>query len=532
MSPWPSDRRDRLAIAAVALLAILAHASALGGGYVWLDHTHVEEGLALAAPRDWPSLFTRGFAGTGFYRPLTALSLSIDALVSKTPLWFRLVTVAWHAAAAVTLVFCGRALGLSVRGALIAAGLFAVHPATSLVSNAIAFRSEAMITVALLVLVVAHLRDKPLLAGAALLLGALTKETAWVLGPLLLVTLELLRRFDRPGRLPGEPAGVRLLIWEGTALTLATALRSSFAPSWRASLHALAFDEAIGTRLAAFGKSVRALLVPVDPTICDAFPVTGLAAWPALFGAVAAVFLGTLAWKRRGPAWLFVVALLPSLHLVPLMRWWSPHYLYLPLAFGALWVGDKLDALGKTGVRVAGAIGVFFTALSLQQGFRYESDAALWGPEVERVPECREGQFFLGDAARVAGAWDVAAYRYERAASENAGYLAYVDQAGALQNLGAMRLAQGRLPEANAAWAAALQGSKDPGQKRRLVCNLAALALRSGNPDEALGLLEPELARPNPLPEAIQLSAGALRALGRDRDAAELLRRAPAPASE
>src|SRR5687768_16067016 len=126
MSPWPSDRRDRLAIAAVALLAILAHASALGGGYLWLDHTHLEEGLALAAPREWPSLFTRGFAGTGFYRPLTVLSLSIDALVSKTPLWFRLVTVAWHAAASVTLLFCGRALGLSVRGALMAAGLFAV----------------------------------------------------------------------------------------------------------------------------------------------------------------------------------------------------------------------------------------------------------------------------------------------------------------------------------------------------------------------------------------------------------------------
>jgi protein O-mannosyl-transferase len=532
VSPWLSDRRDRLAIAAVVALAILTHGSALTGGYIWLDHTHLEEGLALAPPGEWPSLFGRGFAGTGFYRPLVALSLSIDALVSKTPLWFRLVTVAWHAAAAVTTLLCGRALGLSRRGALIAAGLFAVHPATSLVANAIAFRSEAMITVALLVLVVAHLRGKPLLAGAALLFGALTKETAWILGPLLLATLELLRRFDRSGRLGGEPASMRLLIAEGTALTSATALHSSFAPSWRASFHTLSIDEAVGTRLAAFGKSVRLMLVPVDPTICDAFRVTGVAHWSALFGAIAGVILAALVWRRRGPAWLLAVALLPSLHLVPLMRWWSPHYLYLPLAFGALWVGDRLDALGKTGARIAGVVGLCFAALSLQEGFRYRSDAALWGPEVERQPECREGQFFLGDAARVAGAWDVAAHRYERAAAETPGYVAYVDQAAALQNVGAMRLAQDRLPEARTAWNAALQISKDPRQKRRLVCNLAALALRSGNPEEALALLEPELARPDPLPEAIQLSARALHAVGRSGDAAELLRGTPLPAPE
>ena len=215
MSPWLSDRRDRLAIAAVVVLAVLAHATALGGGYVWLDHTHLEEGLALAAPREWPALFTRGFAGTGFYRPLMALSLSADALVSKTPAWFRLVTLAWHAAAAVATLLAGRTLGMSRRGALIAAGLFAVHPATSLVADAIAFRSEAMITVALLVLVIAHLREKPLLAGAALLAGALIKETAWVLAPLLLLTLELLRRFDGSSRVPGERASLRLLLWEG-----------------------------------------------------------------------------------------------------------------------------------------------------------------------------------------------------------------------------------------------------------------------------------------------------------------------------
>ncbi len=512
----------------MAVLAILSHATALGGGYIWLDHTHLEQGTALAAPGEWSSLFTRSFAGTGFYRPLMALSLSIDAAVSKTPLWFRSVTLAWHAAAAVTTFLAAKTLGLSRRGALIAAGMFAVHPATSLVADAIAFRSEAMITVALLVLVVAHLREQPLLAAAAILLGALTKETAWVMAPLILLVLELLRRFDRARRLPGERASVSLLIWEGSALTLATALRSSFAPSWRASFQPLSLDDAIGTRLAAFGKSARALLLPVDPSICDAFPVTGSASSAALIGAIATVALGVLAWKRRGATWLFAVALLPSLHLVPLMRWWSPHYLYLPLAFGAMWLGDRVDTLGKPGVRLAAVFGALLLALSLFQGPRYKSDAALWGPEVERRPECREGQFFLGDAARVAGAWEVAAYRYERAASETPGYLAYVDQPAALMNLGAMRLMQERPAEAETAWTAALQVSRDSGQRRQLTYNLAALALRRGNAQQVLDLLEPELARADPLAEALRLAARALHELGREREAAELMQRAAA----
>ena len=80
-------------------LVAVAWATTLGGGYVWLDHAHLERGLALAAPGEFLALFTRGFAGTGFYRPLVALSLSIDALLADSPMWFRAVTLGWHALA-------------------------------------------------------------------------------------------------------------------------------------------------------------------------------------------------------------------------------------------------------------------------------------------------------------------------------------------------------------------------------------------------------------------------------------------------
>lgn len=181
----------------IALLAGVAHATTLGGGWLWLDHAHLEEGLALAGSGGWWALFTHGFAGTGFYRPLMAVSLSVDAWLGGSVALFHAVNLAWHAAAAVSTAVAAEALGLSRRGALIAGALFAVHPAASLVAGVIAFRSESMLAVALLVLVAAHVRQRPVVAAAALLFGGLTKETALVVGPLLVVALELLTPRER-----------------------------------------------------------------------------------------------------------------------------------------------------------------------------------------------------------------------------------------------------------------------------------------------------------------------------------------------
>ena len=55
------------------------------------------------------------------------------------------------------------------------------------------------------------------------------------------------------------------------------------------------------------------------------------------------VALGAFAWKRRGIALLLALALLPAVQLVPVTRWWSPHYLYVPLAFAALLVAEEIE---------------------------------------------------------------------------------------------------------------------------------------------------------------------------------------------
>ena len=116
------------------------------------------------------SLFTSGFAGTGYYRPLMALSLSIDAAIVRRAWLFHATNVLWHAVAAVLTWMAASTLGLSRRAAVAAGILFAVHPLTSLVTGAIAFRSEAMIAAALLALIVLHRKRHP---AAALALNEL-----------------------------------------------------------------------------------------------------------------------------------------------------------------------------------------------------------------------------------------------------------------------------------------------------------------------------------------------------------------------
>ncbi|HMJ15500.1 MAG TPA: hypothetical protein VK524_28990, partial [Polyangiaceae bacterium] len=263
------------ALVLIGVAALLSHAPALWSGFIWLDHAHIEAGLALARPRDWLALFAQSFAGTGFYRPVTALSLSVEAALGNGPVLHHAMTLLFHGGASVLTAICAEHLGVSRRAAFWAGLLFAVHPVTSLVANAIAFRSESMLTVALLSLVVFHVRRNAAAVFAALLFGALTKETALVLAPLFVLALELWPRADKPAITLASRW--RLFGAEALGLGVALALRFRFAPAWRASFAELGASEALGTRLSSLAKSARSVVFPVDTAICDAFEVTSLA---------------------------------------------------------------------------------------------------------------------------------------------------------------------------------------------------------------------------------------------------------------
>lgn len=512
--------------ALIAIAAVVSHIGCLSAGFIWLDHAHLEEGLAIAQNDDFRALFTRGFAGTGYYRPLMAVSLSLDTALGGGPLLHHAVTLFWHVAAALLTAVAAESLGLSRRVGHGAGLLFAVHPVTSLVANAVAFRSESMIAAALLGLIILHLRGKAWASGAVLLAGALTKETALVLGPLFIAILELSP--PKSGAASGR-ARRTLLACEAAALAIVLGLRLSFAPTWRAGSAGLSLGEALGTRLASLTKSVLAVLLPIDGGACDAFPVTPVYAPSALLGGVLLAGAGYLAYRRRGPALFMLLSLLPSLQLVPVMRWWSPHYVYLPLAFAAMLAVEALERWAERALRWLAPVALALGGFSVLEARRYQDDERFWSREVQLEPACREAHYFLGDVARTANRLEDAATHYAQALAETPGILSYVDRTAALQNLGVVRLQQERFDDASSAFRSVLGLNLDAASRRRITHNLATAQLRAGHPAEAAALLESEVMRSDALPASILIRARAVHALGRHDEAKALLRRLPKP---
>jgi tetratricopeptide (TPR) repeat protein len=522
-APGPSERREwpwQPVLLAVA--AFLAHASSLTGGFVWLDHGDLEQGGVLAQPSGWLGLLTRGYGRTGFYRPIQALTFSVDSLLTGSPWGYHLTNVALHTAASLTVYWLGvRVFELSRRAALGAGLVFALHPIAFFIASALAYRTEALVVIVLGCLMIAHRAGRAGWAAALLVAGAWTKETSLVLGPLFL----LLGEWGQP-----TPRARRARLWgsELAAFALAVGVRSAFAPAWSSSHAALGPGEAVGTRLSLLTASVLRLFAPFDTTICDAFPVRGLSHPMAGVGLLIGLATLALALRLRGPFLYFVVASLPLLQGVPAPRFWSPHYLYLPLAFLSLGLSRMLEARPswrRPVTFVAVPVLLVFAGICFAQGLRFKNDRTLFEPEVAKNPSCREAHFYLGDFFRNAGELERAAEHYEAALQPLPGVLAYVDGPAALQNLGLVRMQQRRFDEAERALEAALQATAQEPARRKLRHNLAAVHLARGDAAGADTLLGPETERPDAMPESLYLRAKALSALGRDEEAKQLLRR-------
>ena len=523
----PRDSLSPAWFAAPPIAAMVSHATALGAGFVWLDHAHLEAGLGIARPAGWFGLFTRGFAGTGYYRPLTALSLSIDAL-SGQPWLYHAVTVAWHAAAALALAFAASALGSARRAAVLAGVLFAVHPSSSLVADAIAFRSEAMLATLLFALVAAHVHRRPVLAACAMLAAGLTKETGLVLGPLFVIALEATRSSGGGARSRSSAERPRrVLAAEGASFAVALGLRMAFAPAWRAEHLHLTASEALGTRLASLTEAARAVLAPVDLRICDAFAITpwttparsparrSPSSWDGSHG-------GVEAQPCCSPS--------PPYRSCSSSRFSAGGHRTMPTwrsrSSACSWrTRLRLPPSPSVAVRRGGRRHPPVRSRDVRGSTTLRERRVALAAGGDAQPACREGQFLLGESARARRDWSEAAARYEAALGTWPRVLAYVDRAAALQNLGTVRLEQDDLTGARRAFEDALDVTPEPMARRRLVHDLAGVALRAGDPAECWRLLEPEVARTDAFPESLYIAAKALHALHREAETRALIQR-------
>lgn len=535
-------RRGRLGGSVVLAMALASHATYVANGFAWLDHGDIVGRRALLPPSAWPAAFARPFGNTGFYRPLVTLSLSADSVLYGDAAWgYHLTNVLLHVGVVAAFGWVlARHFGWQRQSVWLAMLLAGVHPLSWLPVGAISYRADLLAPLFLFLAVGCHAgargsaawswRHAALAASAAAAL--LSKETALFWVPAMLAAWEV-RRAGATADAAGRLGGV-VRAWGVTGLIFLTYLlaRNAAVPTvWRGGAVPLSFGEAVGTRLAALARQIEHLVNPTVPSLSDAMTIAALSPG-ALAGGLALIGLafGAVRWRGTDAGWIcafLAIALAPSLNLVPLPRFTSPHYGYLAAFGAAMAVAAALSRHGEGTIgRIAQVAVVIWVAAAttstLAGGTRFGNDERLFGPAVAEDDRFLEGHHYLGEAARRAGNLAGADAHLSAALRFRDDTLAYVDWVAASVGLAGVRLRQGRLEESDRLLERA-QSRASPPTRREIVYNRGLVAARRGDPRRVVALLEPEAWD---RPEPVLLLARSLAALGRRGDAVTELRRA------
>ena len=141
-SATPHDREAAFAIWAPFALALLVYARSVALGFVWDDVNFIVEnplahswsGLANALGKGYgwvPGTATGGDSSL-YFRPVVVIANTMQYILAHGQPWlFHLANVVTHAGTATLLAALVLALGLGEGAALLAGGLFALHPAYS-----------------------------------------------------------------------------------------------------------------------------------------------------------------------------------------------------------------------------------------------------------------------------------------------------------------------------------------------------------------------------------------------------------------
>jgi tetratricopeptide (TPR) repeat protein len=391
-------------------LAALAFAPGLWAGFLYDDRRDVVLNPAAAAASFWDRL-------GGTLRPLVKASYALqDALHGMAPWAFHAVNLALHLIA-VVLVFhlvrracvlaeAGTGLQndptLPERTALIAAALWAVHPALAetvvYVSGRSAGLSGVLVLGALAAATGARLR--PGLAFACALAAPLARETALV-APLLLTVWQV--TLDRDRAL-GQRVRLALPVWAG-ALLAALVIASL---SRHRELIAFSLDqrgplEALRANLFAVPEILRLWLEPWRISVLPSQPVVhGWTDAPTLLRAAGLVALPVLALACRARApvaalavlWT-LVALLPTNSLIWRVEPVALRPLYLAGIGLALLLALPLARLRGGGI-LAGALVLGLGAAAWQRATLYQDEVALFADAARKAPGDARAQLMLG----------------------------------------------------------------------------------------------------------------------------------------
>ena len=480
---FPSRVKKILAILGLVAAVFITYAPAVRNGFVWDDTA-----LVLRDPliRSW-RLIPEGFnhflfidaTASDFYRPFQRITYTLDyAAFAFRPAGYHLISILWHAAAAVGLFFFAGEFLLSFGAAgrkrfwiaLVVALVWAIHPVQSAAVVYVSGRADSLAAAfgfVGLYLVLRALRGIGMTklflvigAGLAFLVAALSKESGLIFPVLALIILPLRKSWSEAWKVAAVTAFVCAIYF-----SLRFGAEHFPAPRLTPPAPALVRPIIIARAVAEYAGLI---MLPVNLHMdrdVESYPhglneasVTA-SAWRELQTLLGILLIAALIWwmlrarKRDSAAFaalaLAAISYLPISGLVSLNANVAEHWIYLPSAFLFLATAISVVALFERQrsrrSAVSLAVTVLFTTWLIFLGFR----------TFIRTFDWKDQRTFLERTIASGG-----------------------DSARMLINLGSLDLNEGKLEDAAVHLHAALE--KKPDQPLAIV-NLAAVALKEND---------------------------------------------------
>lgn len=496
-------RTERFRIVLLLAAAVLVYSDVFLNTFTFDDGLYIMGNPQVTAPS--ARAFFAPNRTSNVVRPLTFATFALNwALHGARPFGFLAVNVLLHAGVTLLLYFLLKAI-LEPEGASLAfaaACLFAVHPLHTEAVASIVGRSELLAAAFLLAAWLLHVRDREIGALICFALAVLSKESAVVFLPLVLVGDYAMGRWKPPARYV-RIAGVTLLylglLWKvggghfGTSeVSLLDNPLARIPAGWR-----------ILNALRVAWKYVGLHIYPRTLS-CDysynEIPVylDWRHALPAMLATVAAVgaWIWTILRRKRamvlaGGIYLAGFATTANI-FIPTGTIMGERLAYLPsagfcllAALGLLWMNNHRRMLGWA---VLGAIVAVFGARTLARNLDWRDDMSLYSAGVLASPNSAKMHANLGKQYMDHKQFDLARREFQAALRINPEY------PNALAFYGLLEVWSGNYQRGGQMMEKALFMStrSDPNYDFMAV-SLAALYMQTGHTDGALDLLNREI---------------------------------------
>jgi len=413
------------ALAAIALAVLAAYLHAISASFQFDDWNVIVDNPAV---HGWAAWWDR-MPGI---RPLLKLTYVASWVSGWGVEGFRTLNIALHLANTALVAWVVReileATGLprsrATNAALVAAALFALHPAQTEAVTYISGRSVSLMATCYLVALLVHLRMPSRLGRAATTLAFVVaiaaKENAWTL-PFAITALEA----ARPGASwRSVVARTHWLWWTLVAVFLGALSIPGYRMLLERSLETRTLGENLLTQVDGLAylltRPLLLLRTNIDPDLSPQMH------WTPGLALEAAALLGVLGlavsqWRRRpwlglGLVWPFAL-LLATNSVLPRLDVANDRQLYLALIGPAWIVGVALQSMRSPRVAagIAAALAVVLFGATAARNRDYLTEVSLWEATARSSPDKARVWNNLGYARQTAG--DVAGARaaYERA---------------------------------------------------------------------------------------------------------------------